>query len=104
MGVGLGGWLGTAWSCCVHVIASEIRNGAHGNCRMLVDAECPERYQAFPRAFLPSHLQSSRPDIILFVGNDLPQQQQHSYISARTRRDAVVHLVEAGVYFRHEGA
>ena len=80
----------------VHVIASEIRNGAYGNCRMIVDAACHERYEAFPRAFLPLDLQSSRPDIILFVGNDLPKQQQYSYIPARTRRDAVVHLVEVG--------
>ena len=28
----------------VHVIASKIRNGAYGNCRTLVDAECHERY------------------------------------------------------------
>ena len=80
----------------MHVIASQIRNGAYGNCRILVDAECHERYQAFPCACLPFYKQGSRPDINLFVVNDLPQQQQQSYIPARTQRDAEVHLVEVG--------
>ena len=61
-----------------------------------MDAECHERHQAFPRAFLPLYLQTSRPDVILFVGSNLPQQQQHSYIPAGTRMNAVVHLVEVG--------
>ena len=38
----------------VHAIAKEIRDGRLGNCAMLVDAECHERYGAFPESFLPT--------------------------------------------------
>ena len=87
----------------VHAIASAIKAGSLGNCALIVDAECHDRYRSFPTAFLPEHLQTSRPDIVLL---------QHVYsdfaaLSWGTRRDprVVVHILEVGYtsdLFLHE--
>ena len=76
----------------VHAIAMEIRNGAYGDCAILIDAECHDRYVAFPDIFLPASLQTSRPDIVLLqnVHGDMASLPMYR------RRDprVIVHLVE----------
>ena len=49
----------------VHALATEIRSETLGECAMFCDAECNERYTVFPDSLLPSHMQTSRPDIFL---------------------------------------
>ena len=81
----------------VHAIAKEIRDGTLGNCAMLVDAECHERYKPFPVSFLPTlpeNMQTSRLDSILlqnvFVSFDA--------LSPSRGRDlrVIVHVIEVG--------
>ena len=78
----------------VAAIAAEIRAGMLGNCAMLVDAECHERYRAFPNVFLPQALQCSRPDIVLIEN----ARCDFATLPVHYRRDPriVVHLVEVG--------
>ena len=78
----------------VNAIAIAIRGGALGNCALMCDAECHERYVSFPPAFLPLHLQVSRPDIVLLAN----VHDRFPMLPIGTRRDprVVVHLIEVG--------
>ena len=62
---------------------------------MLVDAECNERYQSFPDAFLPASMQTSRPDIVILQN----VHAEFAGLQSSRRRDprVIVHLIEIGL-------
>ena len=77
----------------VHTIATAIKQGALGNCYMLQDAECHERFVSFPSRILPIHLQCSRPDIAIVEGLDAALSLH--CLNIRDPR-VTLHLVEVG--------
>ena len=60
----------------MHAIAQQLRDGDLGTCAMLVDAECNERYQNFPDAFLPASMQTSRPVIMILQNMQAVQSRR----------------------------
>ena len=73
-------------------LAAEIGAGAYSNNAM--DAECHERYEAFPSSRLCRNMQTFCPDIVMLANfqGDLDLMP----FSKRQDPDVVLHLVEVG--------
>ena len=78
----------------MNAIAAEIKQGHLGNCYMLVDAGCHDRYRTFPSAILPVELQKSRPDIMLLQGVHMPDGLSKLRAGRDQDPDLICHLVE----------
>ena len=79
----------------------EIRSGILGDCALFCGAECHERYVGFRDSLLPvagpSHIQTSRPDILLL---ETIRAQDLGNLPLGRRRDprVVLHVIEV-TYF-----
>ena len=76
----------------VHEVASAVRAGIFGDCYMLCDAECHDRYRSMPTSMLPVSMQSSRPDLVLVQG--LPALASRRMAHVRGDPGVCIHLVE----------